>query len=103
MIYHNSVTRIILFYDACQFSGFWRKLILTFKSFRNMKKACYGAIALLTPIFSFAHPGHEGGHDDNGYTIIHYFTQPTHAVISFGILFLTILIIRSLNRKDQKA
>ena len=38
---------------------------------------------LVMPFISFAHPGH-GGTD--GYTIIHYFVEPAHAVVTFGIL-----------------
>lgn len=47
-----------------------------------MKKIIASA-AVLMPLITMAHPGH-GGTD--GYTIIHYFTEPQHAIITFGIL-----------------
>jgi uncharacterized membrane protein len=60
-------------------------------------------LAMLTPVSLMAHPGH-GGHDhDGGYTIIHYFTQPSHAIVSLTVLTITVMLIRKLRRKNQKA
>jgi hypothetical protein len=60
-------------------------------------------MVLLTPFSLLAHPGH-GVHDhDGGYTIIHYFTQPTHAIVSLTVLAITVILIRNLRRKNQKA
>ena len=39
--------------------------------------------AFVLPMFAMAHPGH-GEH--GGYTIIHYFTSPTHVFASMGVL-----------------
>lgn len=47
-----------------------------------MKKIIATA-AVLMPLITMAHPGHG---DTDGYTIIHYFTEPQHAIITFGIL-----------------
>ncbi len=39
--------------------------------------------AFVLPMFAMAHPGH-GEH--GGYTIIHYFTAPTHVFASLGVM-----------------
>lgn len=61
------------------------------------------AIATLSPITLMAHPGHGGHEHDGGYTITHYFTQPSHAVVSFTVLAITVILIRNLRRKNEKA
>ena len=53
---------------------------------------------LCMPLFSLAHPGH-GGTD--GYTIIHYFVEPMHAVVTLSALFGSIVYIRHLRRNKQ--
>ncbi len=65
-----------------------------------MKKIIASA-ALLMPLITMAHPGH-GGTD--GYTIIHYFTEPQHAIITFGILAATGVFIawERRQKKEQK-
>lgn len=56
-----------------------------------MKKVIV-ALAVLLPAISWAHPGHG---DTDGYTIIHYFTEPQHAVITLGVLAaVTVYIVR---------
>jgi hypothetical protein len=61
-----------------------------------MKKITFLLVASL-PIITFAHPGH-GGSD--GYTIIHYFSEPQHALISLGIMVAAIvLIVRERNKR----
>jgi hypothetical protein len=61
-----------------------------------MKKiTCLLAASL--PILAFAHPGH-GGSD--GYTIIHYFSEPQHAIISLAVMAAAIvLIVRERNKR----
>jgi hypothetical protein len=60
-------------------------------------------LATLMPLSLLAHPGHDGHDHDGGYTIIHYFTQPTHAVVSLTVVAITVILIRNLRRKNQKA
>lgn len=51
------------------------------------------------PVAAWAHPGH--GTTD-GYTIIHYFTEPQHAVITLGVLGLAAFImVRELRRRKS--
>lgn len=61
-----------------------------------MKKiSCLLAASL--PFLAFAHPGH-GGTD--GYTIIHYFSEPQHALISIAVMAgAIVLIVRERNKK----
>ncbi|HLO80746.1 MAG TPA: hypothetical protein VK166_07305 [Chitinophagaceae bacterium] len=60
-------------------------------------------LAMLMPLSLMAHPGH-GGHDtDGGYTIIHYFIQPSHAIVNITVLAITVILVRNLRRKNQKA
>jgi hypothetical protein len=43
-------------------------------------------LALILPVLLMAHPGHgDHTHDDDGYSIIHYFTQPEHALLTIGL------------------
>lgn len=37
------------------------------------------------PFVMAAHPGH-GAHTHDGFSVIHYFTEPEHALVSVGIL-----------------
>jgi hypothetical protein len=58
---------------------------------------------MIIPLTIMAHPGH-GVHDhEGGYTIIHYFIQPSHAIVSFTVLAFAVILIRNLGRKNQKA
>jgi hypothetical protein len=41
--------------------------------------------SLLVPNLTFAHPGH-GDHTHDGFSIIHYFTEPEHGLVTIGIL-----------------
>lgn len=66
-----------------------------------MKKIA-SILALLSPLYILAHPGH-GGHDDGGYTIIHYFSQPAHAIPGILVLAITVMVIRRLRKKNQNA
>ncbi len=55
-------------------------------------------LGLLLPFAGLAHPGHG---ETGGYTIIHYFTEPVHAISSIGLLVATIFYIRLLDKKRQ--
>ena len=53
----------------------------------------------INPTRIFAHPGH-GGHDDGGYTIIHYFTQPSHLIVSMACIIATIAVVNFTKKKS---
>jgi hypothetical protein len=56
-----------------------------------MKKIT-ASLALFVPALTWAHPGHG---ETDGYTIIHYFSEPQHAIITLGVLAaVTVYIIR---------
>lgn len=56
------------------------------------------SLALLLPVLIWAHPGHG---DTDGYTIIHYFSEPQHAIITLGVLAaVSVYIIRE-RRKSK--
>lgn len=64
-----------------------------------MKKIIATA-AVLMPLITMAHPGHG---DTDGYTIIHYFTEPQHAIITFGILAaMAVYIAWERKRKSER-
>jgi hypothetical protein len=56
-------------------------------------------ILIVMPFITKAHPGH-GDHGDSGYTIIHYFTQPMHAVITLGSIVIVFVVLH-FNRKKN--
>ena len=66
----------------------------------NMKKLVASIITIIVciPIFSFAHPGHG---ETGGYTIVHYLTEPVHAVIAMGVLIAVAAYIRQLRKSKQ--
>lgn len=51
------------------------------------------------PLISLAHPGH--GDPSGGYTIIHYFTEPMHAVFTYGIILSAITYILYSRKRKQ--
>ena len=53
----------------------------------------------IMPELLFAHPGH-GGHE-GGYTIIHYFVEPMHAVVSIGCIVATLAFIAYKRKSEQ--
>jgi F0F1-type ATP synthase assembly protein I len=53
-------------------------------------------LIVMAPLVSMAHPGH-GGSD--GYTIIHYFIEPVHAIVTLGIIATTFAVVRFANKK----
>lgn len=63
-----------------------------------MKKIIASA-AVLMPLLTMAHPGHG---ETDGYTIIHYFTEPQHAIITFGILAAAVVYIAWERRKNSE-
>ena len=48
-------------------------------------------LLLLCPIFTFAHPGHG---ETGGYTIIHYFVEWNHAIITWPLLVAGVVFLR---------
>lgn len=62
-------------------------------------KKIFAAAALVMPLVTMAHPGHG---ESNGYTIIHYFTEPQHAIITYGILAATAVYIAWERRKKSE-
>lgn len=62
-----------------------------------MKKIIAAAFILL-PAITWAHPGHG---ETEGYTIIHYFTEPQHALVTLGILAITAVYIARERKKNQ--
>lgn len=55
--------------------------------------------ALLLPFSVMAHPGHG---DSDGYTIIHYFREPVHAVIPLVFFIALIAYIHMLEQRSRK-
>lgn len=51
---------------------------------------------LVAPLITLAHPGHG---ETDGYTIIHYFVEPMHAVATFGVLIAAFAYIRYTRKK----
>lgn len=66
-----------------------------------MKKylAVFSLLTLFLPQFTLAHPGH--GNTD-GYTIIHYVTEPVHAFVWVASLFVTLMFLRYFIRFRKK-
>lgn len=66
-----------------------------------MKKiiSLFSLTALLMPLITLAHPGHG---DTDGYTIIHYFREPIHAVIPLIVFIAIIAYIHMLEKRYQK-
>jgi len=50
-----------------------------------------GLFFVAMPFIAVAHPGH-GDHTHDGFSIIHYFTEPEHALVTIGIL-VTIAVV----------
>jgi hypothetical protein len=62
-----------------------------------MKKIT-ASLALLLPAITWAHPGHG---ETDGYTIIHYFSEPQHAIITLGVMAAAIVYIVKERRKSK--
>jgi hypothetical protein len=52
----------------------------------------------VAPLIIYAHPGH--GSTD-GYSIIHYFVEPVHAVVTWGALAVAFIYILATRKKNQ--
>ncbi len=64
-----------------------------------MKKIAFAVLVIvLYPLIGSAHPGH-GATD--GYSIIHYFVEPVHAVFTYGSLFCAVAYIWYTRRQKQ--
>ncbi|HRF91196.1 MAG TPA: hypothetical protein PLF65_10395 [Desulfobacter postgatei] len=60
-------------------------------------------IIVSLPELMLAHPGH-GDHSHDGWSIIHYFTQPEHALVSIAIvLSLAVVVIVMKKSKARRA
>lgn len=65
-----------------------------------MKKITFAVVVIvLAPLIGSAHPGH--GSTD-GYSIIHYFVEPVHAVITYSILLFAAVYIWYTRRQKQQ-
>lgn len=60
------------------------------KGIFNFLKAALMLIIVSLPSLASAHPGH-GDHSHDGWSVIHYFTQPEHAVLSIAIVISLVL------------
>ncbi len=66
-----------------------------------MKKFVTAALSLVIlcmPLISLAHPGHG---ETGGYTIIHYFTEPMHAVFTYSVLLGAVAFIMYSRKSKQ--
>ena len=69
---------------------------ITMKKFITIVMMIFVAVM---PEILFAHPGH-GGHE-GGYTIIHYFVEPMHAMVSIGCIVATIAFVAYAHKKEK--
>lgn len=65
-----------------------------------MKKIAVVIVTAVTPLIIYAHPGH--GSTD-GYSIIHYFVEPVHAVVTWSVLAAAFLYIRATRKRNQRS
>lgn len=68
-----------------------------------MKKLLSIPFAMI-PFILNAHPGHDGDHGGEGYTIIHFFNSPVHYISLLTVIVVALIIIyfskkRRLNNK----
>lgn len=64
-------------------------------------KKIIASLATLTPLLALAHPGHG---ESEGYTIIHYFSEPQHALVTLGVVVVTgIFIVWEKKRKQKES
>jgi len=54
---------------------------------------------ILLPMLSSAHPGHG---ETEGYTIIHYITEPVHVLPIIGTVCAVLLFVQYWLKKDQR-
>ncbi len=70
------------------------------KGILTLGKAVLMLIIVSLPEMMLAHPGH-GDHSHDGWSIIHYFTQPEHALVSIAIVLSLAVVV--IVRKKSKA
>lgn len=65
-----------------------------------MKRLAYAICLMIAfiPGFVLAHPGHG---ETEGFSIIHYFIEPMHAVITLSVVAVAYLLYRSFKNKKQ--
>ncbi|MEI8097187.1 MAG: hypothetical protein WCG74_00040 [Sediminibacterium sp.] len=61
-------------------------------------KKIIGALALLLPATTWAHPGHG---ETDGYSIIHYFSEPQHAIITLGVMTIAVIYILRERKRNR--
>jgi hypothetical protein len=54
--------------------------------------------ATILPLFSLAHPGHG---ETDGFSIIHYFSEPMHAIVALGAVVVLFAGYRYFRGKNQ--
>jgi hypothetical protein len=54
----------------------------------------------ILPLFALAHPGHG---ETDGFSIIHYFSEPMHAIVTVGAMVVLFAGYRYFRRKSQKS
>lgn len=64
-----------------------------------MKSMLISAASAL-PLISLAHPGHG---ETDGFSIIHYFSEPMHAIVTVGAIVVLFAGYRYFRRKSQKS
>jgi hypothetical protein len=62
-----------------------------------MKNIFLSALSAL-PLITLAHPGHG---ETDGFSIIHYFSEPLHAIITVGAMVVLFAGYRYFRRKNQ--
>ncbi len=67
---------------------------------KNISTTIHFTIILIFPLMTKAHPGHG---ETDGYTITHYFTAPSHAVITLGSIVILYAMFRFINKEKFKA
>jgi hypothetical protein len=59
---------------------------------------CISVFFLLLPFVTHAHPGH-GDHTHDGFSVIHYFTEPVHIAVLVAVLA-TVVIALMVRRQN---
>lgn len=52
----------------------------------------------LIPVAVMSHPGHG---ETEGFTITHYLVEPIHVIVTIGILFFVVVMIKWFKRKRK--
>ncbi len=63
-------------------------------------KKILSVLASALPVAAMAHPGHG---DSEGFSIIHYFTEPVHVLVGLGaVLLFSVFYTRFFGKKESK-